>query len=589
MQTRKKLKHIAMKKIILLFLLAILQPVWASAEDITIDGLNYYLYLDSHKAALREGTWTGELNIPSEIEYNEEAFVVNSMCLHAFVYSPNITKVKIPKSLVEILHYYPYDLGDDEEPITGEGNPIYMNPFPECTALESIEVDEENPSLKSVDGVLYSQDGVGEYYYGYNTYCGTGLYCYPKGKKQEAYAIPESVEWIGGNAFSHNQYLTTLTIPSSIKHICYDAISYCSNLKDVYCKAENVPTAWDNAFKETPISSATLHVPAGSVEAYRTTAPWSDFGTIVAITAQQPLPFLEGNPIWVFKHESLSHPRDTPLMCWLASNRNLIYYFLGGQEEIEGKVYTMMGAVGCNRVGGITLNHWLPVREENGIVYAFTDSLPGIIETEDNYDSRYNDEYNPMPYLQQGNECVLYNFSTNIGETLYPQNEGSTVKSFDTYQLLDGTECRVLKTNWGRYDLYEKLGFLSDDFDGIMDPFLSWPLPTDGSVHSSRLNAYYQDNVMLYKAPDAQEGLCMNDTIWTRDDAEAYASSYKANPYHEEVMSYIRRLQISTEIHDLKSQDFVNKSIYIIDLQGRKVANPRKGIYIKDGRKVLIK
>ena len=268
----------------------------------------------------------------------------------------------------------------------------------------------------------------------------------------------------------------------------------------------------------------------------------------------QPLPFLEGNPIWVYKHEHL--PMGTVLeddglnaiSCWLdAGNRNFTYYFLGGQKEIEGKVYTMMGAVGCNRDGEITLNHWLPVREENGIVYAFTDSLPGIIETEDNYDSRYNDEYNPMPYLQQGNECVLYNFSTNIGETLYPQNEGSTVKSFDTYQLLDGTECRVLKTNWGRYDLYEKLGFLSDDFDGIMDPFLSWPLPTDGSVHSSRLNAYYQDNVMLYKAPNAQGGLCVNDTIWTRDDAEAYASSYKANPYHEEVMSYIRRLQKANE------------------------------------------
>ena len=271
---------------------------------------------------------------------------------------------------------------------------------------------------------------------------------------------------------------------------------------------------------------------------------------VQSFAQSETLSFLEGNPIWVYKHEHL--PMGTVLeddglnaiSCWLdAGNRNFTYYFLGGQKEIEGKVYTMMGAVGCNRDGEITLNHWLPVREENGIVYAFTDSLPGIIETEDNYDSRYNDEYNPMPYLQQGNECVLYNFSTNIGETLYPQNEGSTVKAFDTYQLLDGTECRVLKTNWGRYDLYEKLGFLSDDFDGIMDPFLSWPMPTNGSVFSSRLNAYYQDNTMLYKAPDAPDGLCVNDTCWTRDETEAYAVTYKANPYHEKVMSYIRQLQ----------------------------------------------
>ena len=35
----------------------------------------------------------------------------------------------------------------------------------------------------------------------------------------------------------------------------------------------------------------------------------------------------------------------------------------------------------------------------------------------------------------------------------------------------------------------------------------------------------------------------MNDTCWTRDEAEAYAVAYKANPYHDEVMSFIRQLQ----------------------------------------------
>ena len=543
-----------MKRYILfLFAISIIQNT--NALEVTINGLNYFLYLQSHEATLTYGhTCSGELDIPSEISYNDETFVVKSMFVHSFYNNTELTKVRIPKTIENILHSYPYD-SDDEDPPTGMVSPDYMNPFRECTALEAIEVDEENPSFKSINGVLFSQDGVGHYYYLTNEYYGTGLYCYPAGRQQEAYSIPDGVEWIGADAFEGSRNLTTLTIPNSITHIYSCAFQNCNNLTDVYCYADNVPITWDYAFKDTPIASATLHVPAGSIEEYKTTSPWSNFGNIVALQEEphQPQSFLEGNPIWVYKYEHIPRGliwRDGHWVpdCWVdISDRHFTYYFLGGQEEIEGKVYTMMGAVGCNRDGGITLNHWLPVREENGIVYAFTDSLPGIIETEDNYDSRYNDEYNPMPYLQQGNECVLYNFSTNIGETLYPQNEGSTVKSFDTYQLLDGTECRVLKTNWGRYDLYEKLGFLSDDFDGIMDPFLSWPLPTDGSVHSSRLNAYYQDNVMLYKAPDAQGGLCVNDTIWTRDDAEAYASSYKANPYHEEVMSYIRRLQKANE------------------------------------------
>ena len=309
-------------------------------------------------------------------------------------------------------------------------------------------------------------------------------------------------------------------------------------------------------------------------------------------TSYQPLPLLEGNPIWEYKYEHISMPRDPNLKCWVdTGDRSFTYYFLGGQKEIEGKVYTMMGEVRCDRDGKITLSRWLPVREENGIVYAITDSLPGVVETEDNYDARYNDD-NPMPYLRQGNECVLYNFSTDIGETLYPQNEGSTVKSIDTYQLLDGTECRVLKTQWAFYDLYEKLGLLNADPDfGIMDPFIRWPVSLNGHIYLNILNAYYQDNIMLYKASDARDGLCVNDTCWTRDDAKAYARSYKADPRQEEVFSYIRQLQMATGIVEIKNGILkMNHEGTLFDLQGRKLSGkPARGIYIEDGKKVVIK
>ena len=39
-----------------------------------------------------------------------------------------------------------------------------------------------------------------------------------------------------------------------------------------------------------PIENATLHVPAGSVELYKQTSPWSGFGKIVALTEGDPIP-----------------------------------------------------------------------------------------------------------------------------------------------------------------------------------------------------------------------------------------------------------------------------------------------------------
>lgn len=52
----------------------------------------------------------------------------------------------------------------------------------------------------------------------------------------------------------------------------------------MYCHALNIPAfeGYD-PFRDVPFTTATLHVPASAIDAYRSTEPWSRFGTIVAI------------------------------------------------------------------------------------------------------------------------------------------------------------------------------------------------------------------------------------------------------------------------------------------------------------------
>ena len=100
--------------------------------------------------------------------------------------------------------------------------------------------------------------------------------------------IPEGVTSIGRGAFYDCSGLTSITIPNSMTSIDKGAFSGCSVLKDVYCYAEIVPEVSyiienTSPFFRTPISKATLHVPAGSIDAYKNTWPWKDFGNIVAI------------------------------------------------------------------------------------------------------------------------------------------------------------------------------------------------------------------------------------------------------------------------------------------------------------------
>ena len=95
--------------------------------------------------------------------------------------------------------------------------------------------------------------------------------------------IPESVTSIGESAFYYCTSLTSITIPNSVTSIGNYAFSGCSGLTDVYCYAEKVPSTSSHAFYNSPISSATLHVPARSVGAYWAAYPWKNFGSIVAI------------------------------------------------------------------------------------------------------------------------------------------------------------------------------------------------------------------------------------------------------------------------------------------------------------------
>ena len=95
--------------------------------------------------------------------------------------------------------------------------------------------------------------------------------------------IPNSVTSIGDWAFSECSGLTSVTIPNSVTSIGDWAFDCCDNLKNVYCYSEEVPSTNVWIFNGTYIENATLHVPASAIEAYKTTAPWSGFGTIKAI------------------------------------------------------------------------------------------------------------------------------------------------------------------------------------------------------------------------------------------------------------------------------------------------------------------
>ena len=96
-------------------------------------------------------------------------------------------------------------------------------------------------------------------------------------------SLPTSLGRICYNTFAHCNSLASLTLSEGITNIDESAFADCGKLTDVYCLADNVPETNRIAFIDSPIESATLHVPAGSIEKYKATLPWKDFGNIVAL------------------------------------------------------------------------------------------------------------------------------------------------------------------------------------------------------------------------------------------------------------------------------------------------------------------
>ncbi len=183
---------------------------------------------------------------------------VTSIGDNAFNGCCDLTSISIPNSVTFLGGYSFYACQKLESiTISNKVSSINTGTFLFCSSLASITIPN---SVNVIESSAFSQCGL------------------------QSVTIPNSVTSIGDFAFSNCQNLTSITISKSVTSIGIWAFRECSGLTDVYCYAEIVPETDLGAFSISNIANATLHVPAGSVDAYQAAEPWKQFKIIVGMS-----------------------------------------------------------------------------------------------------------------------------------------------------------------------------------------------------------------------------------------------------------------------------------------------------------------
>ena len=211
-------------------------------EIVTIGGISFKLLKVMHKAMLvKWATTEEELHIPSEVNYEGEAYTVMGISADAFWNANQTTKVTIPKTVRSM------DLDYD--------NAIYANPFRECRSLEWIEVEDGCPLFSSVDGVLFAEDK-------------TMLLGYPNASPRESYTVPEGVTYIRSGAFHHNMYLRKLVIPEEVTYLGWHLFSDTESLEELYIRGILESECMSDLFYGMD-TKVTIYVQPSEVERYK--------------------------------------------------------------------------------------------------------------------------------------------------------------------------------------------------------------------------------------------------------------------------------------------------------------------------------
>ncbi len=281
------------------------------AEKVQIGDLYYNLDATNQTAEVAENrSASGDIIIPSTVEYNSVTYSVTSIRWGAFYNCNGLTSVTIPNSVTSIGNDAFIFCGGLTSIIVESGNTIYDS-RQNCNAI--IETATNTLIVGSANTVI--PDNV----------TSIGAYAFGGCDLTGELVIPNSVTSIGREAFSCCSGLTSVTIGNSVTSLGFEAFYHCTGLTSVTIEAETPPTLGYETFGWG--TNCPFYVPCGTLDTYKTA--WSDYASRIKYA---PLPYkistqAENGSISITSMENYTICDEQPYYYTLTVVPNYGYHF----------------------------------------------------------------------------------------------------------------------------------------------------------------------------------------------------------------------------------------------------------------------
>ena len=191
------------------FLCAVTMSVMANANDFESNGIYYNIKSStdltvevSHNG---EGTYSGDVIIPEQVEYNGKTLSVVAVGERAFFNCPNLTSVSLGNNIEEIGdRAFVYCSGLNGISLSGKIKSIGTYAFSDCTGFSSFMIPG---NIETINDYAFSN-------------C-TGI---------NNLTIEDGVKTIGRNVFYGCTGLSKVSIPSTVESIDASCFANCKNL-----------------------------------------------------------------------------------------------------------------------------------------------------------------------------------------------------------------------------------------------------------------------------------------------------------------------------------------------------------------------